>query len=56
MCILAQKGGLWDGRKVAVLTAVQTPRFCGADCSTAFFLKELNVLCRAGAVDFFTAV
>ena len=25
---------------VAVLTAVQTPRFCGADCSTAFFLKE----------------
>ena len=26
---------------VAVLTAVQTPRFCGADCSTAFFLKEL---------------
>jgi hypothetical protein len=41
---------------VAVLTAVQTPRFCGADCSTAFFLKELNVFWRAGAVDFFTDV
>ena len=26
---------------VAVLTAVQTPLFCGAEASVAFFLKEL---------------
>jgi len=26
---------------VAVLTAVQTPRFCGADTFVAFFCKEL---------------
>ena len=26
---------------VAVLTAVQTPLFCGADTSVDFFLKEL---------------
>ena len=41
---------------VAVLTAVQTPLFCGADVSVAFFLRELYPFWRAGAVDFLTAV
>ena len=41
---------------VAVLTAVQTPLFCGEDRSLDFFLKELKLFCRAGAVDFLTEV
>ena len=41
---------------VAVLTAVHTPLFCGADVSVALFFKELYPFWRAGAVDFFTAV
>jgi hypothetical protein len=41
---------------VAVLTAVQTPRFCGADASIGFFFRELNPFWSAGAVDFFTDV
>ena len=38
-------GYLYDQRLsgILILDEVQTPRFCGADCSTAFFLKELNV-------------
>ena len=41
---------------VAVLTAVQTPLFCGEEVSIARFCKELYPFCRAGAVDFLTAV
>jgi len=41
---------------VAVLTAVHTPLFCGEDRSLDFFLKELKLFCRAGAVDFLTEV
>jgi hypothetical protein len=37
---------------VAVLTAVQTPRFCGEELLTAFFCNELKLFCKAGAVDF----
>ena len=39
---------------VAVLTAVQTPLFCGADTSVAFFWSEFYPFWRAGAVDFLT--
>ena len=41
---------------VAVLTAVHTPLFCGAETLIAFFCKELYPFCRAGAVDFFSDV
>ena len=41
---------------VAVLTAVQTPLFCGEAESVGFFFKELKPFWRAGAVDFFTDV
>ena len=45
-----------DSSDVAVLTAVHTPLFCGEDRSLDFFLKELKLFCRAGAVDFLTEV
>ena len=41
---------------VAVLTAVHTPRFCGEEVLIGFFWRELKLLWRAGAVDFFTDV
>ena len=41
---------------VAVLTAVQTPLFCGAETFVLFFFRELKPFCRAGAVDFFSEV
>ena len=41
---------------VAVLTAVQTPLFCGEERSDDFFFRELKLFWRAGAVDFLTEV
>jgi hypothetical protein len=41
---------------VAVFTAVQTPRFCGENVLTLFFLRELKDLSRAGAFGFFAEV
>jgi hypothetical protein len=41
---------------VAVLTAVQTPRFCGALTAMERLRRELKPLCSAGAVDFLTDV
>ena len=55
-CIGKHQGARRDVYKRQVLTAVHTPRFCGADASVAFFCKELYPLCRAGAVDFLTLV
>ena len=40
----------------AVLTAVQTPRFCGALTAMERLRRELKPLCSAGAVDFLTDV
>jgi len=41
---------------VAVLTDVQTPRFCGLDASDCLRFNVLSDFCSAGAVDFFTFV
>jgi hypothetical protein len=40
--------GVW------VLTAVQTPRFCGEELSVSCFFKVFNPFCSAGDLDFFT--